>query len=628
MRKSGNYISMVFNGNNIPIFSLGYKVFFILFFFILISSPALAKHHKGPPVKEVTLQLKWKHQFQFAGYYAAVKKGFYQEAGLKVHFKELDHDTNVVDTVINGDADFGVAISDLIRIRSQGIPVVALAVIYQHSPLALATSANSGMDELHQLSGKRVSLETHSADILAMLKTANLTKRHLKVTGHLFNPNDLLAHKVDAMSIYTSTETYLFREENFKYRLFSPRNYGIDFYGDTLFTTEKMIADNPELVKNFREASIKGWNYALSHSDEIVKYILEQYGNRHSREHLLFEAQKTMDLVQPDLLEVGYMHEDRWKHIYEIYKSVGMIDGPVDFDAFIYKPEPDFSKFYNVIIAISLVLLVITIVAVVYLFINRKLKLQIAESKILRKQLKDYSADLKRSNEALEDFALIASHDLQEPLRKIISFGDRIKQDVVMEGNASSYMERMQSATRRMQIFIQDLLEFSKINSKPREFKLIDLNDIVAEVLSDLETRIEHTGGKVTVDTLPTIMADKFQIQQLFLNLLSNALKFHKDDTPPEIEIKSQLTPDNFWRVSLKDNGIGFDIKHAGQILQPFERLHGRSKYEGSGMGLAICDKIVERHGGCISVESRLEKGSTFYISLPQIQEQVDPSQN
>ena len=595
-----------------------FKYFLILLFTgILFSPPVLAKVPENRPVREVTLQLKWKHQFQFAGYYAAIKKGFYREEGLKVHLKELGLDTNVVDTVINGKADFGIAISDLVRVRSQGVPVVALAVIYQHSPLVLATSENSGIEELHQLAGKRVSLETHSADIHAMLETARL-KDSIVRTDHLFNPNDLFTHKVDALSIYTSTETFLFRQENFKYRLFSPRNYGIDFYGDTLFTTEKMIADNPELVNNFREASIKGWNYALSHADEIINYILENYGERHSREHLFFEAQKTMDLVQSDLVEVGYMHEDRWKDIYKIYQSVGMIDGPVDFDAFIYKPEPDFSKFYNLIIAISLILLVITIVAVVYLFINRKLKLQIAESNSLRKQLKDHADDLKRSNEALESFALIASHDLQEPLRKIISFGDRIQQNVPMEDRDSSYMERMQSATRRMQTFIKDLLEFSKINSKPREFKLVDLNEIVAEVFSDLETRIEQTRAKVNVEALPTILADRFQIRQLFLNLLSNAMKFHKEGSPPIVDIKCKLTPEGFLKISIKDNGMGFDAQDAGIILQPFQRLNGRSEYEGSGMGLAICDKIVNRHNGFINVESSPGNGTTFHISLPQ----------
>ena len=592
--------------------------FIILFSCFLFSPPALANSLDSGPAKEVTLQLKWKHQFQFAGYYAAVKKGFYREAGLKVHLKELGPDSNVVDIVVNGKADFGIMDSDLIRSRSQGIPIVALGVIYQHSPSALVASLSSGVTELHQLAGKRVSLETHSADIHAMLKTAGLTKNILKVSDHLFGPNDLLTDQVDAMSVYTSDEVFLLRQKNFKYRLFSPRNYGIDFYGDTLFTTEKIVADQPELVKKFRKASLKGWDYALSHTDELAHYIQEQYGNRHSREHLLFEAQITMDLVLSDLIEVGYMNKDRWKHIYEVYKSVGLIKEPVDFDSFIYKPATDQSKLYNVIIAISLTLMMTTVITVIYFFTNRKLKYQISESNSLKKQLKDYADNLKRSNDALENFAAIASHDLQEPLRKIIAFGDRIKENVTMEERENNYMERMQSATNRMQTFIQDLLEFSKINSKPREFIQVDLNKIFLEVLSDLETTIELTGGKATTETLPIILGDRFQIRQLFLNLLSNAIKFHKKDTPPSIQIKSHLTTDGFWKISIKDNGIGFDTKNVIKILKPFERLHGRTEYKGSGMGLAICDKIVERHGGLIDVESSPGNGATFHISLPQ----------
>jgi ABC-type nitrate/sulfonate/bicarbonate transport system substrate-binding protein len=248
--------------------------FVFLFTYFLFYSPALANNLDSDLAKEVILQLKWKHQFQFAGYYAAIKKGFYREAGLEVHLKELAPDSNVVDSVVNGKADFGIMDSDLIRSRSNGIPVVALGVIYQHSPSALVASLSSGVTELQQLAGKRVSLETHSADIHAMLKTEDLTENLLKASDHSFDPNDLLTDQVDAMSVYTSDEVFLLRQKNFKYRLFSPRNYGIDFYGDTLFTTEKMVAEQPDLVEKFRKASLKGWGYALSHTDEFSYFLI------------------------------------------------------------------------------------------------------------------------------------------------------------------------------------------------------------------------------------------------------------------------------------------------------------------------------------------------------------------
>lgn len=596
-----------------------FKVIASTFIFgLFLSAPSLANALINGPIKEVTLQLKWKHQFQFAGYYAAIKKGFYRESGIEVHLKELKPGTNSIDLVVNGGSDFGVAGSDLIQKRSQGMPVVAIGAVYQHSPLALVASLQSGITDLHQLAGKRVSLETHSAEIQAMLKTANLTEHDLKISDHLFNPRELLSGQADAMSVYTSDEIFLLRQENFNYRLFSPRSFGIDFYGDTLFTSEEMIKTQPELVENFRKASMKGWDYALSHADEMVSYILEQYGNRHSREHLLFEAQVAMDLVLSDLIEIGYMHEDRWKHIYETYKSVGMIDGSVNFDSFIYKIKPDYSKFYYTIIAISTVLLMITIVAVVYFNISKKLNLQITESISLRTQLNDHAAELKRSNEALENFASIASHDLQEPLRKIISFGDLLQRHASLENKEQHYLQRMQAATVRMQQFINDLLEFSTINAQPRQFKLIDLNDVVSEVLSDVDTGIEQSGGTLDIGTLPKIYADRFQIRQLFLNLISNAIKFREEGTPIKIKITSQLTSNGFWKISIKDNGLGFDIKYAERILKPFHRLYGMGEYQGSGMGLAICEKIIARHNGAIEIESCPGNGSTFHISLPQ----------
>lgn len=137
-------------------------------------------------------------------------------------------------------------------------------------------------------------------------------------------------------------------------------------------------------------------------------------------------------------------------------------------------------------------------------------------------------------------------------------------------------------------------------------------------MLSDLETRIEQVGGTVDVETLPKIQADKFQIRQLFLNLISNAIKFHKADTSPQVEMTSQFTANGFLKISFKDNGVSFNIQYAKEILKPFERLHGIGEYAGSGMGLAICDKIVERHGGYINIESSPGNGSTFHISLPQ----------
>jgi signal transduction histidine kinase len=227
--------------------------------------------------------------------------------------------------------------------------------------------------------------------------------------------------------------------------------------------------------------------------------------------------------------------------------------------------------------------------------------------------------ELKRSNEDLQAFASIASHDLQEPLRKVIMFGDRLNAQFSREMNekALGYLERMSDASARMQTLINELLLFSRVGSKAKPFSATNLEKIVREVLSDLESRLNRSKAKVVVEGLPTVEADGVQMRQLFQNLISNALKFHKKNIPPEVIIRGHVNGSGVCEILVSDNGIGIDDQYAQRIFKPFERLHGRSEYEGTGMGLAICRKIVERHGGAIAVISRPNEGCEFSVTLP-----------
>lgn len=249
-------------------------------------------------------------------------------------------------------------------------------------------------------------------------------------------------------------------------------------------------------------------------------------------------------------------------------------------------------------------------------------KIDDTERKRAETQLKLYAAELERSNDSLKDFAAIASHDLQEPLRKIVSFGDRLMKDygLIIDERGRDYLDRMQIASQRMRNFIYDLLEYSKVASKPRAFAPVDLGNVVTEVLGDLEARIKQTGGQVNVANLPVIDADELLIRQLFQNLISNALKFHKPNVPPIVDLSCRYTSRGFWEISVEDNGIGFDMKYHDRIFKPFQRLHGRTQYEGSGMGLAICQKIVTVHGGIFSARSEPQMGTKFIVLLPERQ--------
>ena len=260
--------------------------------------------------------------------------------------------------------------------------------------------------------------------------------------------------------------------------------------------------------------------------------------------------------------------------------------------------------------------------------VNANLQAEIVERRASERKLSQIAAELKTSNRALQDFAYVASHDLQEPLRKIQAFGDRLQVKYAEElgEQGQDYLRRMRNAAERMQGLIRDLLVYSRVTTKVQPFVSTDLNVIVKEVLSDLETRIEQTSGQVHVGELPTIEADPLQMRQLFQNLIGNALKFHRPELAPIIKI-SQVrveSSESMVRLKIEDNGIGFDEKYLDRIFTPFQRLHGRSEYEGTGMGLAICRKIVERHGGFLVAKSSPERGSTFTIALPLSQPNHD----
>ena len=250
----------------------------------------------------------------------------------------------------------------------------------------------------------------------------------------------------------------------------------------------------------------------------------------------------------------------------------------------------------------------------------------------LQRQLENSVADLQRSNESLRQFAYVASHDLQEPLRKIQAFGDMLKATYAEPlGNGVDLLNRMQAAAGRMSSLIRDLLAYSRLSILQEAMQPVALSDVLTQVIDDLELSIAETGATVDVGDLPTVSGDTSQLRQLFQNILSNSLKFNKPDLNPAIRITAQsiayddLTPDvkplrraaSYQVISVTDNGIGFDEKYAERIFQVFQRLHGKQQYTGTGIGLSIVQKVADNHGGAVSAHSQLGEGATFRVYLP-----------
>lgn len=248
---------------------------------------------------------------------------------------------------------------------------------------------------------------------------------------------------------------------------------------------------------------------------------------------------------------------------------------------------------------------------------NDGLHKEIVKRQSAEKELHAYSKELARSNQELQDFAYVSSHDLQEPLRKIQAFGNLLESEYGDKlGDGLDYLVRMQGAASRMSTLIQDLLAFSRVSTQPNTRTDVDLNSVIADVVSDLEMRVADTKATVKIGKMPHVIADPTHMRQLFQNLIGNALKFHRPGELPVVEV-SATTNKQHHEIRVKDNGIGFDVKYLDRIFAVFQRLHGREAYEGTGIGLAVCRKIVERYNGTITAESQKNSGSVFIVRLP-----------
>ena len=263
-----------------------------------------------------------------------------------------------------------------------------------------------------------------------------------------------------------------------------------------------------------------------------------------------------------------------------------------------------------------------TVVGALTFRVHRKTYLKLASSLHQGEQLIDtletQKEALEASNKELEQFAYIASHDLQEPLRKIQAFGSRLarKHGAAIGKDGLYSLTRMQDSAARMQTLIQALLGYSRVDSSPKTFSEVDLNQVVADVAADLENLLERSQGQVIASPLPTVSGDAVQLRQLVQNLVSNGLKFARADVPPVVSISAEQN-DNELRVIVQDNGAGFDAHYAEKIFGIFQRLHKRSEVEGTGIGLAVVRKIAERHGGTVSADGVPGEGATFTVTLP-----------
>lgn len=314
-------------------------------------------------LEQVTLQLKWEHQFQFAGYYAAQEQGFYREAGLDVTLRELERGGDPVKPVLSGAAAYGVANTGLLQHRSRGEPVVVLASIFQHSPAVLLVRTNAdGQPDIKP--GGTLMLSPSNVELLAFVKKSGPPLAALRQVSHTYQVDDLIAGRVDAMAAYSTDMPYLLARQKVGVDLLSPQSIGVDFYGDVLFTTEAELREHPARAAAMRAATLRGWKYAMEHPNQIVDLIRARYPHRQSRELLLFEAAQMVPLMETSVAETGYSNPQRWRAIAALYQELGMLPPDFSIDGFLYQaPGLDLRTLYVSLTGALFLLLVAAAVA-------------------------------------------------------------------------------------------------------------------------------------------------------------------------------------------------------------------------------------------------------------------------
>ncbi len=569
---------------------------------------------------KVVLQLKWRHQFQFAGYYAAVKQGYYRDAGFDVEMREAAPETDTVEEVLSGRAQYGVGTSDLVLARAQGKPVVVLAVIFQHSPFVLLTPTSSGVEDVQSLADKPIMMENGAAELLAFFRNEGVDPARLKILPHTFDEHDLLNGHAVAMSAYSTDEPYKLKAEGVPYLTFSPRTAGIDFYGDNLFTSETELRERPERVRAFLDASVRGWVYAMQHPEEIVSYILATYPRSKSRDHLLFEAAETEKLIHPELIEIGYVNPGRWQAIAETYADLGMMPHHQRLDGFVYERDPriDLRRYAWPIGIVATLALVGGGWAIVATRMNRRLHREVGTRR-------EAEVAATRASEAKTRFLAVLAHEVRSPLSGIISSLHLWRQEKDPDTREQVAAIAHTSAHTLLQT-VDEILHHSEIESggdiviqrRPVEVREF-LGEIITHFRASATLKSLDLGLEVDPAVPATLSLDPLRLRQILSNLITNALKFTDEGFVHLHASVEASSGDQHLVLEVVDSGPGLTPEQIARIFTPYAQADQTiaHRYGGTGLGLSISAGLARLLGGDISVESDGRTGATFTVRLP-----------
>ncbi len=575
--------------------------------------------------KPVRLQLKWFHSYQFAGYYAAKELGYYRDAGLDVELVERDPAMRVLDSVTGGETDFGVADTSLVLHRLKGANVVALAAIYQSSPLVLISLAEQNIQSPGDLVGKRVMYQSNTDDAVI---TAMFSEYGLETNDYTFVPQNfdnyaLYSGEVDAMAAYITNQPYLYLARGDQVNILNPTNYGIDFYGDMLFTRQSLVESDPEMVIAFREASLKGWQYALDHPDKLydwlqTKYVSTNVNHRYqSKAQYDYAVSHSRRMIKPRLVELGNINPSRFRRLAQIYQEQGYVENAENIDGLYYGAYIAKEQHQRWLRILGITALVVCVVAALLLAISLQLK------RLIRQR----TAELETALQAKQQFFSNMSHELRTPLNSIIGYTRRILKTKTesLDDQSQTGLEAVLRNGEHLLALVNDILDLSRLESNNLilEYKNVNIQALIDECVDDLRPLAEEKGLSLfKPEHYPDMQlhADPMRAKQVLTNLLANAIKYTNEGHITLGCERCDVHDQHGVAISVTDTGIGLSEDNQKSLFSQFAQYDDNSRNilgYGTGLGLSVSAELMRLHGGRIDCTSREQVGSTFTAIFP-----------